>query len=187
MPYCPVCQREPEGPDSRCALDRVFYVQVRCPACASEILPKERFCGTCGQRCGPGVLRVAAPLEPASVPARVAATLMDALALLVAYEIWLSVGWGSGPGVVALLALAWWSLLPAAAGQTLGQHVLGQVLLTRERHPLPLRITVRRALVAGASWVALLPLVALFRPGGETLVDVGFGTRTWSEVRRDGR
>lgn len=187
MPYCPVCQREPEGPDSRCALDRVFYVQVRCPACASEILPKERFCGTCGQRCGPGVLRVAAPLEPAPVPARVAATLMDALALLVVWELGLSLGWGPYPEGIPLLALAWWSLLPAAAGQTLGQHVLGQVLLTREQQPLPLRITVPRALAAGASWLLLLPLAALFRPGGETLVDAGFGTRTWSEARREER
>ncbi len=181
MPYCPSCQQEPQGRDSRCPLDRSFYVVARCPQCSAEVLPKERFCGACGVRLEAGPVRLAADLAPASAPARLAATLLDGLALLVAYEVWLSFGWDSGPAVVALLALAWWGLLPVGAGQTLGQHVMGQVILTEDRHPLNLRHSLARVLASVASWPALSPLRAVFLADGATLAEHWTATRTWSE------
>ena len=181
MPYCPACQQEPQGVDSRCPLDRSFYVVARCPHCAAEVLPKERFCGGCGAHLERSPTRLAADLAPASAPARLAATLLDGLALLVTYEVWLSFGWDSGPAVVALLALAWWGLLPVGAGQTLGQHVMGQVILTEDRRPLTLKRSLARALAAVASWPVLSPLRALFLADGATLAEKWTSTRTWSE------
>jgi len=159
-------------------------VQARCPDCAGEVLPKERFCGACGRPLGEETVRVAAELAPASAPARLAATLLDGLALLIVYEVWLSLGWPAGPLGVGLLALGWWSLLPVGAGQTLGQHVMGQVVLDADRRPLSWRASLRRTLAAAASWPALLPLRALLRADGATAADAWTGTRTWAERRR---
>ncbi len=128
-------------------------------------------------------MSLAADLTPASAPARLAATLLDGLALLVVCEVWLSFGWGSGPLVVALLALAWWGLLPARAGQTLGQHVFGLVVLTDRRHPLSARLSCTRTLATVLSWPLLGPVQALFRADGATRADLWTSTRTWSESR----
>lgn len=181
MPYCPACQQESPGPDSRCPLDRCFYVVTRCPHCAAEVLPKEHHCGACGERLEGGAVSLAADLAPASAPARLAATLLDGLALLVVYEVWLSFGWGSGPEVVALLACAWWGLLSVGAGQTLGQHVFGQVVLTDQRRPLSTLRSCTRVLATVLSWPLLGPAQALFRADGATRADLWTSTRTWSE------
>lgn len=180
MPYCPLCQREPDTPDSRCPLDRVFYVQARCPACAAEVLPKERFCGACGRELGGEQARVAAELAPASVPARLAATAMDGLALLIVYELWASVAPYPLEAMPAL-ALAWWTLLQVGAGQTLGQHVLGQVVLTQDRQQLTLTASLKRTLLSA---VPLQALRAVLRPDGRTAAEVWTGTHTWADQRR---
>ena len=162
-------------------MDRAFYVQDLCPRCAAEVLPKERHCGQCGAPLDGGATRLAAELARASAPARLAATLLDGLALLVVYEVWLSFGWGEGAVPLAALALAWWALLPVGAGQTLGQHVMGQVVLTQDRRPLSLRLSLLRTLASLACWPLLGPLWALWRPDGATLPEAWTQTRTWSE------
>jgi len=180
VPHCPACQQEAPAAVSRCPLDRSFFVLSRCPRCEAEVFPKERFCAACGSHLEGGPVRLAARLTAASVPARVAASLLDGLALLVAYEIWLSLEWGGGLPVVALLAAAWWGLLPVRAGQTLGQHVMGQVVLTEDRQELNLKASLARMLAAAFSWAFLGPLRALFRADGATTSEAWTRTRTWS-------
>ena len=180
MPHCPDCQQEAPAADSRCPLDRSFFVLSCCPRCQAEVFPKERFCAACGSELEAAPVRLAAPLKAASAPARVAATLLDGLALLVAYEVWLSLGWGGGLPVVVLLAAAWWGLLPIQAGQTLGQHVMGQVVLTEDRQGLNLKTSLARMLAAAWSWAFLGPMRALFRADGATSAEVWTQTRTWS-------
>ncbi len=182
MPYCPDCLQEARAGDSRCPLDRSLFVCSSCPRCEAEVFAKERFCAACGSHLEAGPARLAARLKTASVPARMAATLLDGLALLVVYEVWLSLGWPAGPPALALLAAAWWVLLPLGAGQTLGQHVMGQVVLTEDRRSLSLRESLGRTLAAALTWAFLGPVRALFRADGSTLSDLWTRTRTWSLV-----
>jgi uncharacterized RDD family membrane protein YckC len=180
VPHCPECQQEASAADSRCPLDRNFFVLSCCPRCQAEVFPKERFCAVCGSDLEAAPVRLAAPLKAASVPARVTATLLDGLALLVAYEVWLSLGWSGGLPAVVLLAVACWGLLPIRAGQTLGQHVMGQVVLTEDRRELDLKASLIRMLAAACSWSFLGPLLALFRADGATIAEAWTRTRTWS-------
>lgn len=180
------------GSDSRCPLDRVFYVRSACLRCGGEVFPKERCCASCGERVPAGRPRVAAPLEPASVPARVAAFLLDGLALFLLVELVVYLGWVATlppawglPLAAALLAPAYYAVLQAGAGQTLGQHVMGLVTLTEERTPLSLAASAKRTLLATLSWATLvLPWRAAVRGDGLTPADLWTSSRNWYDRQR---
>lgn len=155
MPHCPSCLEEPPGDLARCPWDRSFYVVTRCPACQSEVWPRERFCGACA-----GDLReraeAQAPLQRATRVQRTLALALDLLAIAVfaplSLELW------NHPAAPVLFTVLYFVGLQSGGRQTLGQLIL-------------------RCVVLDDQWRSLSGRGALLR-----LVSLGWGrgSRLWS-------
>lgn len=153
MPYCPVCNQEPDGA-ARCPTCRVFYQERRCPHCQAEVFPKELFCVVCGDELSRA--SVTANLEPAGLVRRFAATVVDLIVIMLMAEV-MEVAFHNE--ILSLIgsAILYYGVFQARGRQTLGQFVLGLTTLTEERLPLKLLQSCGRAILAALSWALVVP------------------------------
>ncbi len=160
MPYCPACNQEPDGGEARCPQCRVFYAERHCSDCGREVFPKEMYCVECGQRLR-SLAVSSANLRPANLPRRFAATVVDAVFIMLLAEVMQFV-FGNEVLSLAGSALLYYGLFQARGRQTLGQYVLRLTVLTEDRLPLKLLQSCQRALLGALSWALVVPpLLAL--------------------------
>lgn len=160
MPYCPVCNQEPDG-EARCPTCGVFYQERHCPDCQAEVFPKESYCVACGAelagRCQPRATGLAA----AGLGRRVAATVVDLIVIVLLSEA-LDALWASEIAALVGSSLLYYGLFQSRGHQTLGQYVLRLTVLTEQRLPLRFLQSCARAMLATLSWVVVIPpLLAL--------------------------
>lgn len=170
MPYCPVCNQEPDG-EARCPTCGVFYQERRCPDCRAEVFPKESFCVACGGELGQRVRSQATGLAPAGLSRRVAATVVDLIVLLLLSEA-LDALWSNELAALVGSSLLYYGLFQSRGHQTLGQYVLRLTTLTEQRLPLRFLQSCGRAILGTLSWALVIPpLLALRDKERKTPVD----------------
>ncbi|MGE0489749.1 MAG: RDD family protein [Vulcanimicrobiota bacterium] len=154
MGYCPECLQERVDELARCPLDRAFYVEVHCGSCGAEGWPRERFCGACGQPIEQAALT--SPLEPASLGRRVVAALVDGLALFIIFTSLVESRLPAG-----LLPLAWlgyYVVFQAGGRRTVGQALVGTLVLSEKFQLLGWGTSTLRSLASLLGWLALFGL-----------------------------
>ncbi|MCA9794109.1 MAG: RDD family protein [Candidatus Eremiobacteraeota bacterium] len=154
MGYCPECLQERVDDLARCPLDRAFYVEVHCRSCGAECWPREKFCGACGAAVQEPALT--SPLEPASLGRRVVATLVDSLALFIIFTSLLE----SGLPALALplVWIGYYAIFQAGGRRTVGQALVGSLVLSEQFQPLNWRLSLLRSLSSLVGWLALFGL-----------------------------
>jgi uncharacterized RDD family membrane protein YckC len=155
MPYCPVCNQEPDG-GARCPTCSVFYQERRCPDCRAEVFPKESFCVACGGELARAAACPTANLEPAGLGRRFAATVVDLLVIMLLAEV-MEVAFQNQILAFFGSAILYYGVFQARGRQTLGQYVLRLTTLTEERLPLRFLQSCSRAVLAALSWALVVP------------------------------
>ncbi|MEW6277621.1 MAG: RDD family protein [Candidatus Eremiobacterota bacterium] len=185
MPYCPVCNQE-QREEARCPMCRAFFVERRCPDCGAQVLPKEIYCGRCGQELASRArLLVGAELCPAPLLRRLVAGCVDLVVLALSTEM-VAALLGLERPVELIIAvcgtvLLYYGLFQSRGRQTLGQHVLRITALREDRHPLGLGQSLLRTATALVGWLLIFPpLTILLDREKRGWLDRKLKIRIWS-------
>ena len=160
MPYCPDCLQEQHENLARCPLDRAFYVEVQCPHCGCEVLPRENYCAGCGKATAGFDRQQVVSMSKAGRGRRLSAGLVDLLVLLLGVEMLRDSGVAASlamvVGCLAGLSVLYGSLFQSGGRQTFGQALTGLMALDSSRQPLTFKGAGLRSLLQLAWWATLL-------------------------------